>query len=63
MFCPDHNQVRLTLCLTAAGIIFPSLVLDYSTHRLLTIKITFNYCESGKIGETAALLMGKVVKL
>lgn len=61
---PDtHNQGKRTLRLTAAGIIFPPLVLDYSAHRLLTIKITFNYCEAGKIGSTAALLMGKVVKL
>lgn len=44
MCCPDtHNQVKLALCLTATGIIFPSLVLDYSAHKLLTIKITFNY--------------------
>lgn len=50
MCCSDtHNQVKLTLRLSAAGIILPLLVLDYSAHRLLIIKITFNYCEAEKI--------------
>lgn len=38
-------------------------MLDYSEHRLLTIKITFNYGEVGKTGETAARLMGRDVKV
>lgn len=51
MCCSDaHNEVKLTLRFTAAGIIFPSAVLDYSAHRHLTIKITFNYQEDGRIG-------------